>query len=194
MELIEETGSDSFTMRALGDRLGVDATAVYRHYSDKDELLREVGDRALAPATRGFATSDDPRDDARRICIAVRRALLKNPVGLHITATGPTRYPNELRITEVLLDAFRRAGMERDDAVIAYHVLIEYTVGSAGLDAPLSASPAERRERYKRWRADYAKLPADEYPAIRAVSAALYPSSDKVFEAGLAALVAQLIP
>lgn len=194
LELLAETDADSFSMRALGDRLGVDAAAFYRHYADKDELLREVGDRALLPATRGFATSVDPADDVRRMCLGLRKALLKNPVALRITSTGPTRYPNELRITEVLLDAFERAAMPRETAVLAYHVLIEYTVGSAALDAPLSTSAQERRETYKRWRADYAKLPADEYPAIRAHSSALYPSSDKVFETGLTALIAQLMP
>ena len=128
------------------------------------------------------------------MCLGVRRALLKNPVALQLTQTGPTRYPNELRITEVLLDAFDRAGMERDDAVLAYHVLIEYTVGSAALDAPLAVSSQLRRETYRRWRADYAKLPADEYPAIRSHAAHLYPSSDTVFQTGLDALIAQLMP
>lgn len=194
LELLAETDADSFSMRALGERLGVDPTAVYRHYADKDELLREVGDRCLAPATRGFSTTDDPWDDARRMCIGVRRALLRNPVALSITSSGPTRYPNELRITEVLLDAFERAGMDREDAVLAYHVLIEYTVGSAALDAPLSVSTQERRETYRRWRSDYARLPLEEYPAIRRVAGHLYPSSDRVFETGIDALIAQLMP
>ena len=177
LELLAETDADSFSMRALGERLGVDPTAVYRHYADKDALLREVGDRSLAPATRGFTTTEDPWDDVRRMCLGVRRALLRNPVALSITSSGPTRYPNELRITEVLLEAFDRAGMEREDAVLAYHVLIEYTVGSAALDAPLSMSAQERREAYKRWRSDYARLPIEEYPAIRRVAGHLYPSS-----------------
>lgn len=194
LELLAAGDADSFSMRALGDRLGVDPTAVYRHYADKDELLREVGDRSLAPATKGFITTDDPWDDVRRMCVGVRKALLKNPVALRITSSGPTRYPNELRITEVLLDAFQRSGMGGDDAVLAYHVFIEYTVGSAALDAPLSASAQERRETYRRWRSDYAKLPIEEYPAIRAYASHLYPSSDTVFQAGLDALIAQLMP
>lgn len=194
LELLAETDAETFSMRALGDRLGVDPTAVYRHYADKDELLREVGDRSLAPATKGFASTDDPRDDIRRMCLGLRKALLRNPVALSITSSGPTRYPNELRITEVLLDAFQRAGLDRDHAVLAYHVLIEYTVGSAALDAPLSVSTQERRATYKRWRSDYAKLPQDEYPAIRAFASALYPSSDSVFQTGLDALIAQLVP
>jgi AcrR family transcriptional regulator len=178
LELLAESGADSFSMRALGERLGVDASAFYRHYPDKDALLREVGDRALAPATRGFSTSDDPRDDVRRMCLGVRKALLRSSVALQLTQAGPTRYPNELRITEVLLDAFDRAGLEPDDAVLSYHVFIEYTVGSAALDAPLAVSAQLRR---------------DEYPAIRAHAARLYPSSDVVFLTGLDALISRLL-
>lgn len=194
LELLAETDADSFSMRALAERLGVDPAAFYRHYADKDELLREVGDRSLNAATKGFTTTDDPADDIRRMCLGLRKALLRNPVALRITSTGPTRYPNELRITEVMLDAFERAQMDRDDAVMAYHVFIEFTVGSAALDAPLSLSTQERRETYKRWRSDYAKLPVSEYPAIRRHSSALYPSSDRVFETGLTALIAQIMP
>jgi AcrR family transcriptional regulator len=105
LELAAESGSADVSMRALGDRLGVDATAVYRHFADKDDLMRAVGDRALAPATKGFTTSEDPADDVRRMCTGIRKALLKNQVGLLITSAGPTRNANELRITEVMLDA-----------------------------------------------------------------------------------------
>ncbi len=194
LELAAESGSPDVSMRALGERLGVDATAVYRHFSDKDDLMRAVGDRALAPATKGFATTDDPADDVRRMCTGIRKALLKNQVALIITSAGPTRNANELRITEVMLDAFLRAGMDPDAAARAYHVLIEYTVGSASLDAPLSRNATERKATYDTWRRDYRALPADEYPAIHELVGHLYPSSDDVFATGLSALIAQLMP
>jgi AcrR family transcriptional regulator len=194
LELAAESGSADVSMRALGDRLGVDATAVYRHFADKDDLMRAVGDRALAPATKGFMTSDDPADDVRRMCTGIRKALLKNQVGLVITSAGPTRNANELRITEVMLDAFLRAGMSPDSAARAYHVLIEYTVGSAALDAPLSRSAKERKATYDTWKRDYRSLPAEEYPAIHELVGHLYPSSEDVFATGLNALITQLMP
>ncbi len=188
-KLLAETDAATFSVRALGERLGVDATAFYRHFADKDDLLRELGDRSLAPATRGFDPTDDPRDDIRRMCLGLRRTLLRNQVGLSITSLGPTRRANELKITEVLLDALLRAGLETERAAIVYHVFIEYTVGSATLDAPLAAKGAQRGATYRRWRADYRQLAPGEYPAINSAYRSLYPSSDQVFEAGLGALV-----
>lgn len=187
--MLAETDAATFSLRALGERLGVDATAIYRHFHDKDDLLREVGDRALAPVTRGFVTSKDPRDDIRRMCTRLRKTLLRNQVALTLTAYGPTRHVNELRITEVMLDALTRCGLSDEKTVIAYHVLIEYTIGSAALDGPLAAPGADRRGTYRAWRADYEALSPEKYPTSVRLAAKLYPSSDSVFSAGLDALI-----
>ena len=192
LDLLADTDAATFSLRALGDRLGVDATAIYRHFRDKDDLLREVGDRALAPVTRGFVTSTDARDDIRRMCTRLRKTMLRSQVALTLTAFGPTRRENELRITEVMLDALSRCGLSEEETVIAYHVLIEYTIGSAKLDGPLTAPGADRRGTYRTWRADYAGLPVEQYPASVRLAQKLYPSSDVVFAAGLDALIAGL--
>lgn len=189
LDLLADTDAATFSLRALGDRLGVDATAIYRHFHDKDDLLREVGDRALAPVTRGFTTSADARDDIRRMCTRLRKTMLRSQVALTLTAFGPTRRGNELRITEVMLDALSRCGLSEEETVIAYHVLIEYTIGSATLDGPLAAPGADRRGTYRTWRADYAGLPAEQYPTSVRMAQKLYPSSDVVFAAGLDALI-----
>ena len=192
-KLLESTDAASFSLRALGDQLGVDPTAVYRHFADKDDLLREVGDRTLRPVVHRFESSDDPQGDIERLCSRLRATLIRNPIGLTITASGPTRHENELRITEIILNALSRAGLQDDDAVTAYHVLIEYTLGSAWLDAPLAAPGADRAGTYRGWRADYALLDDHEYPTTKELAKKLYPSSNKVFAAGLAALISGLV-
>lgn len=192
-EMIAESGAEAFSLRALAKRLGVDPAAIYRHYTDLEELLRAVGDRGLAPATARLVVTDDPVEDARRMLRRLRKALIASGVAVQFTMRGPTRLRNEVRITETLLDACQRAGLGVDEAVTAYHVLIEFTVGSAALDAPLSTQREVRQETYRRWRADYLALDESDYPAIRAHAKRLYPNSDTVFDAGLDALLAQLL-
>lgn len=189
LSMLAEQSAASLSLRDLGEFLGVDPTAVYRHFADKDDLLREVGDRALAPAIRGLVPTDDPGEDLARLCLALRRTLLRNPVALNLTSIGPTRHRNELRITEVMLEAFLRAGLSEDDAVIGYHVLIEYTLGSALLDAPLAAQGSARTQTYRQWRSDYAALAPADYPASVRVAKQLYPPSDQVFQVGLRTLI-----
>ena len=190
-ELIAENGFDKFSLRAVAKALGVDAAAIYRHYEDIDDLLRDVGDKSLYPVTARFVASDDPVEDIRKLLLRLRKVLLTSGVA-RITASGPTRREGELRITESMLEACERAGLDQTDAVMAYHVLIEYTVGSAALDAPLAARKTDRTETYKRWRSDYEKLDRAEYPAIRSHVNVMYPSSEKVFEVGLDALLESL--
>ena len=192
MELLGRTGAADFTLRSLGKELGVDPTAVYRHFDDKDDLLLEVGDRSMAPVTRGFRSTVDPIADIKRLCTRLRTTLIQNPVVLPIVAAGPTRRDNELRITEIVLDALDRAGLPSKKRVIAYHSIIEYTLGSAWLDAPLSATDADRERTYRRWREDYRRLDVDDFPATVAAAKDLYPSSNAVFEAGLDALLSGL--
>ncbi len=193
LDLITADGLDSFSLRAVAKQLGVDPSAIYRHYEDIDDLLRAVGDRAIAPATDGFVTTDDPRSDVRTLLVRLRRVMVGSGAA-RLTAAGPTRHSSELRITEVILEACQRLGMGPEDAVVAYHVLIEYVVGSAVLDAPLAGSTARRNATYRQWRSDYAALDPQEYPESRAHAAYLYPGSDVVFEAGLDALLSVILP
>jgi AcrR family transcriptional regulator len=43
LRTIEAGGVEGLTLRAVGDRLGVSRTALYRHFSDKPSLLAAVG-------------------------------------------------------------------------------------------------------------------------------------------------------
>ena len=42
LAVLRDDGIDAVTMRAVAERAGVTATALYRHFDDKDALLREV--------------------------------------------------------------------------------------------------------------------------------------------------------
>ncbi|WP_260646025.1 helix-turn-helix domain-containing protein, partial [Staphylococcus aureus] len=44
----DQIGLQALTLKALGQHLGVDSTAVYRHFRSKDVLLIAMMDRLLA--------------------------------------------------------------------------------------------------------------------------------------------------
>lgn len=58
LALVDEAGLDALTTRALGHRLGVDATAVYRYFRNKDELINALGDRIIGSGTPPLASTD----------------------------------------------------------------------------------------------------------------------------------------
>lgn len=176
LRIIETSGTEALTMRSLGQALGTDPTAVYRHFRDKAELLRAVSDRLL-----GTVTSDLPPDDAGwraiviDVCKRLRAALLSQPQLARAVQFAPPLQPTEFSITETLLRQFRLAGIAPAHAAMAYHSVIELTVGSATIDAALhSLGPTERSQQYFRWRAVYAAVDPVVYPDTVAAAPHLY--------------------
>lgn len=58
-ELVEEQGLKRLTMRALGDRLGVQAMALYHYFASKDELLQAISEMSASAASQFGAFFDD---------------------------------------------------------------------------------------------------------------------------------------
>jgi AcrR family transcriptional regulator len=180
LELVDELGVEALTMRRLGQRLGVDATAVYRHFRDKDDLLRAIGDRAHAAVLGDLRRSVAPgaawREVVRELCIELRAAHLARPDLAALVRAAPSLHEHELHLTETLLGELGRARLRDDDIVHAYHALIELTVGSAAIDATLAAqAPRERTGTYRAWRRTYAALDEHEFPAATRLASHLYP-------------------
>lgn len=179
IELIDREGPDRFTLRRLGDVLGADPTAIYRHFRDKDELTRAVGDEILRPLW-----DDLPGDEAgwravlRELCLRLRAAYLGHPGLTALVAAGPPMQENELRLTEAMLRQLQRSGLAPADVGMAYHAAIELTLGAAAIDGTMSLAPVdERQAAYRRFRATYAALDEQQFPASVASAASLWVGS-----------------
>ncbi len=170
-------GGNDLTFARLGGRLGVDPTAVYRHFRDKDELLRAVTDRILGPVTVGLPAGRPAtwRTVVTEVCVRLRHAHLSHPRLAAPSQPGPPMQANEFAITEVLLTSLRAAGLSERNAALAYHALIELTVGSASLDAMMAGLDDDERDAaYAAWRRAYAALDPASHPTSVAVAPSLY--------------------
>ncbi|KFA91693.1 TetR/AcrR family transcriptional regulator [Archangium violaceum] len=92
IELIREEGVDALTVAEVGRRVGVSSAAPYKHFADRQALLRalaEEGNRqmseALVAAARG---STDPLEAFRLSGVAYIRWAAENPA-LYRIATDP---------------------------------------------------------------------------------------------------------
>jgi hypothetical protein len=76
-----------------------------------------------------------------------------------------------------------------EDVVLAYHAVIEYSVGSAAIDAPGRGTDPDEDSRHRAWRADYLTASPEEFPVTVRLASLLYPDQDTQFRYGLQALV-----
>ena len=61
LDLADEGGIDSMTMRLLGQRLGVEAMSLYNHVDNKDDILDGMLDLVVGEIDLPPATSDGGR-------------------------------------------------------------------------------------------------------------------------------------
>jgi AcrR family transcriptional regulator len=191
VDLLEAGGVDAVTTRTVGDALGVHPTALYRHFRDMDELIREAADHILEGLveTASAVAPEDPLEAVYELCLRLRNTLMSHPGAASGVASGPSRMPHERVFTERILDLLSQAGLPDDDVVMAYHALIEFTVGSSAIDAPALSTERDEEARHRAWRADYLTASPEDFPVTVRVAARLYPSQDAQFRYALRALL-----
>ena len=194
-DLLEHGGVDAVSTRTIGEALDVHPTALYRHFRDMDELLREAADGILAgladsPAEPGASEPGDALGAVAGLCRRLRAVLMSHPGAAQVVSSGPSRMPNERALTERLLGLLSAAGLPDPAATLAYHALIEYVVGSAAIDTGgTSDSTADVEARHRVWRAAYYAAPPAEFPHTTRLAPLLYPSLDDQFEFGIGLLI-----
>jgi len=80
---IRKEGVDGVTLRAVGKRLGVSRTALYRHFADKPALLAAVAREGFQAVTRelsqAWAAAGGGRNGSRAMGTAYIRFAMANP-------------------------------------------------------------------------------------------------------------------
>lgn len=179
LRLVEAEEGDRISLRRLGRELGVDPTAVYRHFRDKDEILAAAADRLLAEVTEGLEPSGGWRDQLRDVLLALRRVYLLHPRALLALQLAPPRLENGFGNVERCIALLREAGLPEAEVPVAYEALETYTIGATVFDARATD------ESLAGWRQVYRMLPPDRFPNLTATAASLYLDVDKAFGYGL---------
>jgi AcrR family transcriptional regulator len=178
VRIADREGPDAVTMRRLGSELGVDPTAVYRHFRDKDELLVAVANRLLVEVLEGFAPTGGWREDLRALTLRARRVYLAHPRLAYLVASSQAPLPSESRISELALGMLRGAGLADDDAALAFQALESYTAGVSSMDATTGGGG-------EAWRRAFDALAAEDFPNLSITASLLYRDDDAAFAFGL---------
>ena len=182
--IADEEGVDRLTMRRLAAELGVMPNALYTYVPDKEGLLDALVDDLLGGIDVGDPAAGDWRDGLVQVMDSSRRLLLAHPRLVPVFLARPGLGPNATRLGEVSFELLRRGGLEGEEAVEAFRVLLIYSLGFAAFQAP--RMEGDTGARVARAEATFASLPGDRFPRMQGLAGQLAgPTTDRQFHTGL---------
>lgn len=174
LEVLEHGGVKDLSFRKLGAALGVDPTAIYRHFKNKDELILAIADSLMVSAMEGFEPHDDWLETIRDLMYRTRRVYMAHPQAAVLGVTRVTRRAGEIHIVEQILAALFRGGCGAQEAARLYRVIDDLNLAFAGLDAAFRILPPEDQAKDTgAWSNEYSRLDSSVFPAISAAAAEL---------------------
>lgn len=136
---IDEHGLPGLTMRRLGAMLGVEAMALYRYVSGKEDLLDAVVDALVASMQVDDEVADAPTDGwpdfLQRLAHGVRRVALRHPKAFPLVASRPPEAPwlrpplRSLDWVESFLSGLIDEGFTEEAAVAGYRAFTSFLLG-----------------------------------------------------------------
>ena len=122
IELADRGGVEALSMRKLGQELGVDAMALYRHVQNKDDLLDGIVEVIVEQIERPGPNADW-KTALREQAMAARRVMLRHPWARRVLEERATGGPAFLAYIESVLATLLDGGFSIDLAHHALHVL-----------------------------------------------------------------------
>jgi AcrR family transcriptional regulator len=163
LELVDDGGIESLSMRKLGQALGFEAMSLYNHVANKDDVIDGILDLVLAEGELPSPTGD--WDGAvRSSAVSVHGALRRHPWAPAVVMAPGRLRPARLRYMDSLLGRLRDAGFSAETTYHAYHVLDGHIFGFSLWEASHSYGDADASEMMAAFERT---ITADEYPYLR---------------------------
>jgi len=122
IDLADRNGLEALSMRKLGQELGVDAMALYRHVRSKDDLFDGIIELIVGEIERPPPTGDW-KADLRAQVMAARQVMLRHPWARRVFEERGTGGVAAIGYIESVLAIVRDGGFSIDLAHHALHVL-----------------------------------------------------------------------
>jgi AcrR family transcriptional regulator len=122
VDLADRDGIDALSMRKLGQELGVEGMALYRHVRDKEAILDGIVDVVMSEIDAPDR-SHNWKTSLRKLSLAARDVMLRHPWAPAVIVTRPEVGPATLRHIDHVLRLLEAGGFALDMAHHALHVL-----------------------------------------------------------------------
>ncbi|MGW9433958.1 TetR/AcrR family transcriptional regulator [Streptomyces decoyicus] len=160
---------DGLTGKALGNELGVDRSAVWRHFADRDALLLAVGDRLLKMAVDGVPQGLAPRERLVHLAGSVVELYVAHPYVGAAVACRTLRGPGELAAIEMTLASLQELGLSKETTARFQRMFADTVLSYAGMRAGYAVLPQQIRDADEQlWAGTHATVSPECYPALAA--------------------------
>jgi len=147
LDVIDAEGLEQLSIRRLGDALGVQGMAVYRHVSGKDQILdgvRRLLVEEFGARMRAAGPFDSWREHLRAFGTCYRDVGRAHPHAFGLLAThAVTAWSHGRATAAAALSALLDAGFDEDIAIGAERTVIRYAIGFTMIDAANAADVSE---------------------------------------------------
>lgn len=184
MKHVDTHGLASLSMRVLGAELGVDATALYRHFPNKDSLVEAMVDRMLSEALEAHnPAGKSPREKVLDVVFAMRDAFARHPdIGLALIS-GEGKSINGYHLSVSITTYLAEMGLKGPDLVRMYQTIEGYGIGCCVQD--FTGSP----HNYSIRRARYRMFEVPEFDEVARSEDSVRKITDDAFRGGLNAIL-----
>jgi AcrR family transcriptional regulator len=192
--ILDASGEDGLTFRALAARLATGYGAIYHHVASKSDLLAAAADDVVAEVTTDLRPDGDPRTSLRDVALRLFDAVEAHPwVGSQLNRE-PWR-PALLDVYESVSRQLAALEVPEDARFDAAGTLVTYVLGVAGQNAAnariLSASGADRATFLAGVAERWAQLDAARYPTVHRAATHLREHDDRAqFVVGVELIIA----
>jgi AcrR family transcriptional regulator len=161
--LADQSGSESLSMRKLGEAVGVEAMSLYHHVANKEDLLDGMIDVVFGEIDLSFC-GEDWKEAMRQRAMSARRVLSRHGWAIGFMESRSSPGPATLRHHDAVIGCLRDAGFSIELAAHAFSVLDSYIYGFALQERSLPFhTPEETAELAQDILAGF---PADTYPHL----------------------------
>ena len=129
LELVDREGLAALNMRALAQELDVGTMSLYHHVPNKDALLDGLVEAVLAEIDIPEPSSGTWDQRAARMGRSLRTVALRHPGCVPLLVTRPFATGPALRPCEAAFEALHDAGLDIEQALIAFRTIVAYVLG-----------------------------------------------------------------
>lgn len=166
LDLVDNGGISSLSMRKIAEPLGVKAMSLYNHVSGKDEIVEALLERIVAEFEVPD-TSGPWKQEMLRRGNGAHRVLKKRPWAIQALMTSRTAGPNMLRYVNGTIGCLVEAGFSYETADHAWNAMDNHIYGFTLQEVNFPFAEPEYADAAKEF---LPRLDTEEYPYFTALA------------------------